>query len=960
MQGSPAAKRHRQHLPLTGEPEEAPVPLLSIACIAAEGDNCAVASRDLPRGTTYTWGGRAAVLSHHCLEGHRFVLEPTPAGGRLLSWGLPFGTASRALAPGTYLMNDLMLRALKGRRGLGFDLPTETNFVDADSSIHGKYELDAARFKPGEQVPVDPDAAGQTWMGYARPGRRGVGTRNAVVLVGLTVHAAGFTRALEARLQAWLAQHAAAFPSVSCVCGVAHNEGGAAAQNNHALIMRAISGFMVHPNVGAVLVIAAPPSQSPTVTLDHLRDHTAASPAAYPVDSVAHAYFTLSSDWGADMERAAGLVTTELLPAAAKFSRSPQPMSALRIAQQCGGSDSFSGISGNPLTGEVSEMLIRKGGLALISETPELVGAESYMLDNCKDVDTARRFLETIHRYQAYAARHGQDAAGNPSGGNLFRGLYNIALKSLGASRKKTPRLRLDRIVEYGERFAPDEKGYLFMDSPGNDLEAIAGQVACGCNVIIFITGNGSITNFPFVPTLKFVTTTRRFNVLSKDMDVNAGRLVDGESMEALSREVFQQMIGICSGTPCRGELAKHAQVSIWRNWALGEGKSVADLEGLAPNHSQRALGCEPLPVRGPDSGAAVTELGEDLDGWVANTASGGRLRRANLVLATSLCSGQPARLAAERLDAAQRQAGRGLLRFAHLPNTEGCGGTPFETLMARVLVGHLTHPLVRSAFVLEHGCEKTHNDWVRGHLAQRGLEEAAAGFGWGSCQGDGGVAAVVDKVASYFEAGDRMLPAPAAAPLPLVLGLLCADPTPAEDDLRGLAALVSYVVRRGGTVILPKPSPVLSGAAFCADAFVDTTPGGLIPPTIAFAEVPRVPGLHVMDVPSTMSWTEAVTGLAAAGCGCLLTWLGRGEGGLRPGHPFVPTVHAAVRDGAPPAPADADVVLSAHDAASARTFVATLMAAVAAAVTGETETKCFSSGAVDYSIPRELQAISL
>ena len=142
------------------------------------------------------------------------------------------------------------------------------------------------------------------------------------------------------------------------------------------------------------------------------------------------------------------------------------------------------------------------------AETDELIGAESYVLSNVKDLPTAQLFLQKIKNFKQYAANHGASAEGNPSGGNNFRGLYNIALKSIGAARKKDPEVRLDAVIDYGALMA--DSGYYFMDSPGNDLESIAGQVASGCNMILFITGNGSITNFPFVPTLKFVTTTGR------------------------------------------------------------------------------------------------------------------------------------------------------------------------------------------------------------------------------------------------------------------------------------------------------------------------------------------------------------------------------------------------------------------------------------------------------------------
>ena len=146
--------------------------------------------------------------------------------------------------------------------------------------------------------------------------------------------------------------------------------------------------------------------------------------------------------------------------------------------------------------------MVHHGGAANLAETDELIGAESYVLENARDLDTAHRFLDMVNRFQERASWHGTSAEGNPSGGNKYRGLYNIVLKSIGAARKRDPRVRLDYAIDYGAPMA--ESGYCFMDSPGNDLESIAGQVASGCNLIYFTTGNGSITNFPFVPTIRW------------------------------------------------------------------------------------------------------------------------------------------------------------------------------------------------------------------------------------------------------------------------------------------------------------------------------------------------------------------------------------------------------------------------------------------------------------------------
>ena len=185
---------------------------------------------------------------------------------------------------------------------------------------------------------------------------------------------------------------------------------------------------------------------------------------------------------------------------AAKWHRTPQPFASLCVALQCGGSDAFSGITANPLQGAIAEHLIHRGGSAILAETDELMGADAYILDKVSSMETAKAFMTTQDHYEALANLHGVSGQANPSGGNFYRGLYNITLKSLGAAMKKTENTRLEGVLKYAERIGARPRGYYFMDTPGNDIESVTGQVAGGCNLIMFSTGNGSITNFPFVP----------------------------------------------------------------------------------------------------------------------------------------------------------------------------------------------------------------------------------------------------------------------------------------------------------------------------------------------------------------------------------------------------------------------------------------------------------------------------
>ena len=512
------------------------------------------------------------------------------------------------------------------------------------------------------------------------------------------------------------------------------------------------------------------------------------------------------------------------LPEVAAARRTPEPAGELRLALQCGGSDAFSGVSGNALAGWVAKEVIRHGGAANLAETDELIGAEPYVLENVRDAATARAFLDKIENFKRYAANHGATAEGNPTGGNNFRGLYNIALKSLGAARKKAPEVRLDHVIDYGAPMR--EPGYYFMDSPGNDLESIAGQVAAGSNLILFITGNGSITNFPFVPTLKFVTTTGRFELLANEMDVNAGRYNDGMAMDALGAETFELALDIASGQRSKGELAGHAQVSVWRDWPR-TGK-----DGLEEIARQPAPDGRPLPVRD----APPLDLAFD----ALVTDAGVAADQVALVMPTSLCSGQVARLIADELDA-DPPPWSDVSRFVALVHTEGCGSANGAGLYLDTLTGHLAHRSVRHAVLLEHGCEMTHNDAVRNHLAARGV--AAERFGWASVQLDGGIASVQAKVTRQLE---EMAAARAAADSgrrrvganELRLALVADGPL-ARAMGEALGRLAAGLVAAGATVVVPDSGELLGNDGFRHAVFAN---GAVPAASLAFGTRRRTP----------------------------------------------------------------------------------------------------------------------
>ena len=935
-----------------------------IARVPAPGDNVAIATRRLEAGTVVADAEREYRLPHTVLEGHRFVRTPIPDGARLNSWGLPFGIAARALEPGEYVCNAKILTAL-AERDVDFGLPATANFTDTIET----YELDEATFSPGEQVAhVD---TGATFDGFRRSGGRGVGTRNFVAVLATTSRTNGFVRRVAERAAA------RAPAGVDGVVAVTHTEGGGSGRpNNLDHVLRVLAGFMVHPNVGAVL---AADDGTGSYTNDDVRRFMEGR--NYPLEHVPHAFFRIERGYEEEVARAAALVDG-WLPEVAAARRAPEPAGALRLALQCGGSDAFSGVSGNALAGWVAKEVIRHGGAANLAETDELIGAEPYVLANVRDAATARKFLEKIESFKRYAANHGTTAEGNPSGGNNFRGLYNIALKSLGAARKKDPEVRLDYVIDYGQPMRPP--GYYFMDSPGNDLESIAGQVAAGSNLILFITGNGSITNFPFVPTLKFVTTTGRFELLANEMDVNAGRYNDGMDMDALGAETFELALDVASGQRSKGELAGHAQVSVWRNWPR-TGK-----EGLEEVRRWPVPDGRPVKVR------KVPPL--DLAFDAVPTGDGVASDQVALVMPTSLCSGQVARLIAEDLDA-DPPPWSDVSRFVALVHTEGCGSNNAAGLFLDTLAGHLSHRSVRHAVLLEHGCEQTHNDAVRRHLAERGL--AADRFGWASVQMDGGIASVRAKVAGQLEAmaaaraaqkrsgagadgartaasagvrgagGEGLAesgampaqtasgrPRPAAAFERTTVGageirvaLVANGPLP---DAMGeaLGRLAAGLVGAGAIVVVPDNAGLLDNGGFRSAVF----PDGVAPrASLAFGRPADQAGLHVMETP-TENPVETFTGLGATGVDLMLCHIGRIP---LQGHPMLPLVQVT----ADPAVAarygsDLDRVLaSERDPAGIVDALATLVAEVASC---RCRPKLWSRGVTEFQLTRGRLGLSM
>lgn len=893
-----------------------------IGRLPTPGDNAAIATKRLEAGTQYTFNDGVQTLSHAILEGHRFAVEPVAAGAAVCSWGLPFGKALRAIQPGEYLCNAGMLSELK-LRNLDFKLPPAANFQDYRESV----ELDDSTFAPGKQVA--PYAQQKSFEGFARSGTRGVGTRNDIVILGTTSLTASFAKTLEKRFES----RCGAFANIDGITAVTHTEGGGRRKpNNLELVLRTLAGFMVHPNVGAVLAVDY---GTEVLTNEMLKEYLREN--QYPIDHVLHRFYSLNKDFATSLDEAEQMIDAWLEPVDA-MARSLQPLSELKVALQCGGSDAFSGVSGNPLAGWTAREILKHGGSAALAETDELIGAEPYILANTRDLGTARHFLQKISTFKERIAWHGHDAEGNPTGGNKLRGLYNIALKSIGAARKKDPDVRLDYVIDYSQRIS--EPGFYFMDSPGNDLESIAGQVASGCNMIFFITGNGSITNFPFVPTVKFVTTTDRWNLLSRDMDVNAGRYQDGMPLEELGTETFDYTVNVASGTPSVGERAGHSQVSIWREWRQSDGSQLDNLQHRR-DPGGAAIGVKKVEA----SNARIMAI---------STKGGFTTEQVGLIVPTSLCSGQIALRIAHELNAKPDISKGPVSRFVALPHTEGCGNSAGENeeIYTRTLIGHLLHPMVKEAVLLEHGCEKTHNDRMHHELNKRGIDPAR--FGFASIQMDGGIENVVAKVEQWF--ADRFADETTGSRedvglQAMSLGLTSIQPMP-EAAAEALAQITAAIVGGGGTVVIAQNSALLESARFLGGLGLADAPAA----SLQYGQIADHAGLHVMATP-TGHIVESLTGLGGTGVQLMLAHVA--DTPIQ-GHPMIPVLQITTAGAtAHEFYKDMDCVIPADDQDTAA-ISETLFQLLCDTASRTYQPRLWAAGNTDFQFTRGLLGVSL
>lgn len=391
-------------------------------------------------------------------------------------------------------------------------------------------------------VAMVPDGERDTFMGFRRA-NGSVGTRN---YIGVLTSVNCSATAARMIASAFGPEEMAQYPNVDGVVAFVHGTGCGMAGSGEGFdaLQRVMWGYARHANHGGVLMVGLGCEMN---QIDWLLE-------AYGIEK-GPLFQTMNIQDVAGLRRTVELGIEKvraMLPEANKAVREPCPVSELTVALQCGGSDAWSGITANPALGYACDLLVAQGGTGVLAETPEIYGAEHLLTRRAVDRKVGDKLVKLIRWWEDYTARNKGSMDNNPSPGNKKGGLTTILEKSLGAAAKggTTP---LTGVYKYGEPVTA--KGFTFMDSPGYDPASVTGQIASGCNLVVFTTGRGSAFGSKPAPCVKVATNTEMYNRMTEDMDVNAGAmLTEGQSLEEKGREIYELMLRVASGEETKSE----------------------------------------------------------------------------------------------------------------------------------------------------------------------------------------------------------------------------------------------------------------------------------------------------------------------------------------------------------------------------------------------------------------------
>jgi altronate hydrolase len=475
-------------------------------------DNVVTATHTLEMGETVEDTVTAGLIP----SGHKIATRPIAEGEQIRKYAQFIGLASQDIVPGEHVHTH------------------NVAFRNTDTA----YEFGT------DMRPVAPVAeeARDTFMGYRRENGR-VGTRNYIAIVTSVNCSATAARRIA---DAFGPEELADYPNVDGVVAFVHGTGCGIAGDGEGFeaLQRVMWAYARHPNHAGVVMVGLGCEMN---QIDWLLE-------AYGLKE-GPLFQTMNIQDVAGLRRTVELGIEKvraMLPLANEARREPCPASELMVALQCGGSDAWSGMTANPALGHACDLLVAQGGTGVLAETPEIYGAEHLLTRRAANRATGEKLVGLIRWWEDYTARNKGSMDNNPSPGNKKGGLTTILEKSLGAAAKggTSP---LNEVYRYAEPVTAH--GFTFMDSPGYDPASVTGQIAGGCNLVVFTTGRGSAFGSKPAPTIKVATNSEMYARMTEDMDVNAGdMLTEGVTLAAKGREIYEMILRVASGEPSKSE----------------------------------------------------------------------------------------------------------------------------------------------------------------------------------------------------------------------------------------------------------------------------------------------------------------------------------------------------------------------------------------------------------------------
>lgn len=511
---------------------EIAAPISDYAIIVNPDDNVAVVKNETFEGLNLALPDRKTVTVQKAVPpGHRFATRDILRGDFVRQYGQPIGT-SLGIQKGEWISHENMTDDVPIVRDLPEDITTP-----------------APDYFPKDEI--------GTFMGFRRADGR-VGTRNFILIVPTSMCASHEASQISMMAE-FLHYSREKFPNVDGVVAIPHNKGcGCQDGSTLDVMMRTLSNYADHPNVGGVILIDLGCEKT---NLNYVEKYLTKreNPIQKPLFKIG-----IQEVGGTQAAIEMGLKNVqEMLPEVNKAVREEFPVSELVLGVKCGGSDGFSGISANPSLGYASDLLVRSGGTVIITEVPEFCGAEHILANRARDHETGRKIYGLVDWYKEYASKFGAVLNQNPSTGNIIGGLLNITIKSLGAI-VKAGTTRIEDCVEYAE--TPTRRGVNLMQGPGYDQESTPGLVAAGATAVIFTTGRGTTIGNAIAPVIKLASNNKVFERMSQDLDVSAGGVIEGtESIAEVGTRLFEHLRQVASGDiQAKAEILKHREFQFW------------------------------------------------------------------------------------------------------------------------------------------------------------------------------------------------------------------------------------------------------------------------------------------------------------------------------------------------------------------------------------------------------------